>query len=130
MLKVVIDTNLIISSLWGGKSKELIDLWQNGKIEVLTSRAIIKEYLEVLARFNLTMEDYNEWAWNFSNKTTSLDPKKEFKLVKADPDDDKFIECAVEGRADYILAGDKHLLNLKEHNGVKILLVADFLKRI
>lgn len=127
MLKVVIDTNLIISSLWGGKPKELINLWQNGKIEVLTSQVIIKEYLEVLARFDLTPDDLKEWAWSFSIKTTLVEPKEKINLVKADPDDNKFIECAAAGAADFILAGDKHLINIHNYKGVKIVLVADFL---
>lgn len=127
MHKVIIDTNLIVSSLWGGKPRELIDLWQNGTIEVLTSREIVKEYLNVLSRFELDPDDLKEWAWRFTNRTTMVEPKKKIPLIKEDPDDNKFIECAAAGKADYILAGDKHLLRHKNYNETKIMLVSDFL---
>jgi predicted nucleic acid-binding protein len=48
--------------------------------------------------------------------------------VQDDPDDNKFIECALECRADYIVSGDTHLLNLKEYEGIKIINAGEFLE--
>jgi predicted nucleic acid-binding protein len=49
-------------------------------------------------------------------------------VVKADPSDNKFLECAVAAGADVIVSGDKHLLRLKQHAGIPIIRVADFLR--
>ena len=54
-------------------------------------------------------------------------PKKRIQIVKDDPDDDKFIEAAVEGRAKYIISQDKHLLRIKEFEGIKIMKPEEFL---
>jgi predicted nucleic acid-binding protein len=48
--------------------------------------------------------------------------------VQDDPDDNKFIECALECKANYIISGDTHLLNLKEYEGIKIIKSSEFLK--
>ncbi len=53
--------------------------------------------------------------------------EKQFKIIKDDPDDDKFIDCAVCCNADYIVSGDKHLINLKVFKGIKIVTSLDFL---
>lgn len=52
------------------------------------------------------------------------------EVVKEDPDDDKFIAAAIEGQADYIISGDKPLLNIKEYHGVKIISPADFISKL
>ena len=59
-----------------------------------------------------------------------IEPKNKLNVVKDDPTDNKFIECAVEGNADYIITGDNHLQKLKEHRGIKILNPADFLRKL
>ncbi|MCK4401242.1 hypothetical protein KAW08_02915 [bacterium] len=51
-------------------------------------------------------------------------------IIKEDPSDDSFIHCAVQGNADYIISGDKHLLNLEEYQGIKIVKPADFIKKL
>ena len=51
-----------------------------------------------------------------------------FKKVKEDPEDNKFIACAIEGKADYIVSGDGHLLNLKHYKGIQIVDANSFLK--
>ncbi|MDP2753102.1 MAG: putative toxin-antitoxin system toxin component, PIN family [Nitrospirota bacterium] len=61
-------------------------------------------------------------------ETTSPTVYRQIFVVQDDPDDNKFIGCAIECRADYIVSGDTHLLNLKEFEGIKILRVSEFLK--
>ena len=55
---------------------------------------------------------------------------RQIQAVYDDPDDDKFIECAVSGNADYIISGDQHLLQLKEYSGIKILNASEFLELV
>ena len=51
----------------------------------------------------------------------------DLEAVEDDPDDDKILECAVAGNADYIVSGDSHLLDIEEHRGVEILSPDEFL---
>ncbi|HEX8228447.1 MAG TPA: putative toxin-antitoxin system toxin component, PIN family, partial [Chloroflexia bacterium] len=55
-------------------------------------------------------------------------PTVPIDAIASDPDDNKFLECAVAGGADYIVSGDKHLLSLGEYEGIRILSPADFLR--
>lgn len=116
MKKVVIDTNVLVSGLlFGGHPGELITLWKERRIQPLSSRDIMQEYLRVLAypKFRLTEE---EIEYVFSQEVL---PWFEVIMVKLgqpfvidDPLDDKFIWCALEGRAEAIISSDHHLLRL------------------
>jgi len=114
--KVVIETNVLVSGLlFGGHPGELITLWKERRIQPLSSRDIMQEYLRVLAypKFRLTEE---EIEYIFSQEVL---PWFEVIMVKPgqpfvidDPSDDKFIWCALEGRAEAIISSDHHLLKL------------------
>ena len=130
MIKVVIDTNTIISSLWGGKPGKVITLWKAREVRLLISEEILKEYLRVLARFKLTDKDLKAWASFFTDpgRVEKISPVKHFEIIKEDTSDNKFLDCAVTGKAEYIISGDKHLCNLKEFKGIPILNADKFLK--
>ncbi|MEA3428350.1 MAG: putative toxin-antitoxin system toxin component, PIN family [Thermodesulfobacteriota bacterium] len=131
MLKVVVDTNVFVSLFFGGIPKRIIDLWKNGEIVLCLSQQIIEEYFEVLVRLglkdnhdlesltNLFAEGYNSL---FTAKTPQL------KIVEDDPDDDKFIECAVALGSKYIVSGDKHLKKIKKYIDIKIMSPKEFLE--
>ncbi|MCL5992498.1 MAG: putative toxin-antitoxin system toxin component, PIN family [Bacteroidetes bacterium] len=130
MTLVVIDTNVIISSFHGGNPKAIVDLWRNEKIRLCLSKNILNEYIEVLNRLEkLDRKELNELLilfttyrnMNFANKTPSI------IVVINDPDDDKFIECAVELGAEYIITGDKELLSIKQFGNIKIVNPKQFL---
>ncbi|MBU2614490.1 MAG: putative toxin-antitoxin system toxin component, PIN family [Elusimicrobia bacterium] len=114
-IRVVIDTNILISSLWGGKPRQIIDLWDKGDIVLVVSQDILNEYFEVLNRFSLSEEDIEDITILFSNseKAIVIKPKVKHQTLKNDPDDEKFVDCAIEGGAQFIISGDKHLLELK-----------------
>ena len=130
VLKVVIDTNIYISAIfWNGKPREVIHLGRQGKILIFTSMDIENEIAEKLkTKFKLDEEDVNQILLDFSTFTLPVKIKKQLILVEDDPDDNKFIECALECKADYIVSGDTHLLNLKAYEGIKIINASDFLK--
>ena len=130
MIKVVIDTNVFISSFFGGNPKKVIDLWKKGEIILCLSREIVDEYFEVLKRLGLQNESelrellriFSE-GHNiiFSATTPSL------KIIEQDPDDNIFIECAVALECSHIISGDKHLKSVKNYMGIKILNPKEFL---
>jgi len=131
-VRVVIDTNVFVSSFFNSKGapKGVIDLWKTGKIILCVSEEILGEYMEVLARFGLYGEpELEKLLGLFKNKENSIFILSTpcFHVIEADPDDNKFIECAVAAKAYYIISGDKHLTRLEEFNDIKIISPADFL---
>jgi len=131
-MRAVVDTNVFVSSFFGGKPRKIIDLWRDGKLLLCLSKEIIDEYFEVLKRLGL--EDEEELAEllalfsrGFNIAFTAKTPKIE---VVNDPDDNKFVECAVALKADVIITGDKALEAVGEYMGIEILIPAEFLKRM
>ncbi len=129
-MRVVIDTNVFISSFFGGNPRKIIDLWKDEKIILCLSKDILDEYFKVLTRFGLEEEKelgelLNLFSRGFNIVFTSQTP--EIDIVE-DPDDNKFIECAVALKAEVIITGDKTLESLKDYMGIKILAPAMFLR--
>jgi putative PIN family toxin of toxin-antitoxin system len=128
--KVVLDTNVLVSALlFKGVPGKLIECWMQGQIIPLASRDIIDEFIRVLSypKFKLTEEEisfllHKEILPWFEVITV----KKHKPYIVADPDDDKFIWCALAGSADYIISGDEHLLNLNP-SPVSVLSPSQFL---
>jgi len=130
-MKVVIDTNVFVSSFFGGNPRKIIDFWKKGKISLCVSKNILDEYIEVLQRIGLGDEREVEeilslFAKGFNILFTTKTPK--IKAVRDDPDDDKFIECAVALKVEVIITGDKALKAMNEYMGIKILTPQQFLE--
>jgi putative PIN family toxin of toxin-antitoxin system len=130
MLRIVVDTNVYISAIfWGGKPRHVIDLGRNGTIQIFTSEDIEQEILDkLMIKFGLNSDDAGREMADFSTFTKPIRVSRRIHVVKDDPDDDKFIECAVECGAKFIVSGDKHLLKMKKYKGIGIVNAAIFLK--
>jgi uncharacterized protein len=128
--KVVLDTNIIISSLWGGNALEIMKMWKSGQLTVAVSADVLEEYTEVLSRFNVTEEDMEVFMELFmaTEKTVFIKPGKKIEAVRKDKKDNKFLECAAAAAVEAIISGDRHLLELVEFQGIRIWTMADFLK--
>jgi putative PIN family toxin of toxin-antitoxin system len=122
--------------LWGGKTAEIIKAAEECKIYIFTSEEIIAEISRVLAypklekiyqAEKLRREDLIEAVLKIAKfvKVT-----KKVNIVHEHPADDKFIECALAAGAEYIVSGDKHLLNVGCHKKTQILSTDEFLKVI
>ncbi len=123
MIRVVVDTNVFVSSFFGGNPRKIIDLWKTGQITLCLSRPIIDEYINVLSRMGLQNERELEellslFAHGYHVLFTSKTPN--LSIVEKDPDDDKFIECAVALNSKHIISGDKALREIKDYMGIKI----------
>jgi len=130
-MKVVIDTNIFVSSFFGGKPKKIIDLWKTGKITLCLSDSILEEYIQVLQRLGLKDEvELEELLALFAKGIHILFTKKapDLNLMEEDPEDDKFIECAVALGARYIITGDKALESFGQYMRIKILSPHKFLE--
>jgi putative PIN family toxin of toxin-antitoxin system len=131
---VVIDTNVMVSALlFGRKPGELIQLWKTVRIQPLISKEITEEYLRVLAypKFDLSEKEI-EFLFNHEIlpyfKAVQIKPGRWTTTIKDDPSDDMFIRCAVSGMGNVIISGDRHLLDLKSYDQIRILSVSLFLK--
>jgi len=130
-MKVVIDTNVFISSFFGGNPRKIIDLWKKERMTFCLSKDVLDEYIDVLQRVGLKDENEIEellslFAKGFNILFTTKTPK--IRAVKDDSDDDKFIECAVALKAEVVITGDKALKAVGEYMGIKILTPKQFLK--
>lgn len=129
MNRVVIDTNVFVSSFFGGNPRKIIDLWKNGAITLCLSRPIVEGYVEVLKRLGLRETELEEllrlFARGFNSLYAATTPALD--IVPDDPDDNKFIECAVALQCKVIVSGDKHLLSVQDYMGIKIVSPKEFL---
>jgi uncharacterized protein len=127
--KIVIDTNIYISAIfWGGKPRAIVDLGRSGQVLIFTSSEIEEEIEKKLrTKFGLSDEETAQILLDFSTFTVPVIVSRRVSVIDDDPDDDKFIECAVASRAGFIVSGDKHLLDLEEYEGIKMMKAADFL---
>jgi len=125
-LRVVLDTNVILSSLlFGGKLAFIHKAWKEGTLVLLFSEDTLEELVRVLhyPKFGLGIEEIDFLIYvevlpyaEVVKEITEVD-----KDICRDKDDVKFLECAVSGGADYIVSGDDDLLSVGEIEGIKII---------
>lgn len=137
-LRAVIDTNLFISGLFGKNtiSAQLQDLWVKQKIELVTSIEIMKEvqrvllYPRVQKRFKPKEETLKRFFRLIFRKAIITKDLYRIDKVAADSSDNKFLACAVEGKADYIISRDPHLRNIKYFHGIQIVDASMFVEKV
>ena len=132
-MKIVVDTNFLVSATqWDySVSHKLLEKLIMDNAEIFTTKGILEEFAEVLKRdFLCTKEEVQNLLEKIIQFLTLVTPSKKIDVVKDDPDDNKILECAVEGKAHYIISYDNHLLKLGEYKGIKIIKPEDFLKVI
>ncbi len=131
--RVVLDTNVLISALlFKGELSKFVGLWQKGKIVPIISKETFQELRNVLEypKFSLSQDEIKSIIEHeILPYFEIVEGVKDFKGVCRDPEDDKFISCALSASADYIVSGDKDLSDLKQYKSLKIIKAADFLKR-
>lgn len=128
--KVLPDTNILISALgWNSKPKEIFRKCIAGELKLITSSEQIEELRRVMDyhKFHFTEKQKESFFSIILEIAEVVEITGKVKVIKDDPDDDVMIETAIVSRADYIVSGDPHLLNLKEFTGVKILTAKEFL---
>jgi uncharacterized protein len=127
-MKVVFDTNVLISALiTAGKPKLLFQKAVNKQIHLITSKSILTEFSEVAQdpriRKYAEREDIIAFLEVIDKVAQVVKVKSRFKAIKEDPDDDVMLRTACDGKADFIVSGDKHLLSLGTFRGIRILTV-------
>jgi putative PIN family toxin of toxin-antitoxin system len=130
-MRIVIDTNVVVSGIFfGGKPAELLKLVLNHELSTVATQEILDEYQDTI---DYLLEKYNGRKLNFSttpifSSMEIIKPSIRLKICR-DPDDDKFISCAIDGKCLYIVSGDKDLLTLKQYQQIQIVTVAEFFQQ-
>lgn len=122
-MKAVVDTNVFVSSFFGGNPRRIIDLWKTGEMTLCLSSPIVEEYVAVLRRLGLKSEDELGEVLDLFARGTHLlfaATTPRIDIVAADPADNKFIECAVALRADVIVTEDRALQRVRSYMGIRI----------
>lgn len=129
-MRVVLDTNVLVSGIFfTGPPYEILRAWREGRLRLLVTLEIIREYEAVLERLQTQypgVDATDALALIIAHSEVIKAPALP-RLISADPDDDKFLACAVAGRARFIISGDKHMLSLAEYEGVRIVRPRAFL---
>ncbi len=138
MIRAVVDTNILVSGSIkkGSPPARVLQDWRRGKFILVTSESILNEisrvfnYRKIKIKYHLREKDIEELLFAlYLGSDLTLD-KIKVKIVTQDPEDNKFIACALEGHTDYLVTGDEHLLKVKEYKGIKIVTAREFLKVI
>ncbi|MFH0971936.1 MAG: putative toxin-antitoxin system toxin component, PIN family [Candidatus Micrarchaeota archaeon] len=132
MIKAVADSNILVSFLfWEGKPFQIINLAMEGKIALFSSHELMDELAEALKRdFDVGEASCRNIIGGLEYFTTILKPENRIDLIWKDPDDNRVLECAKAANADYIVSGDRHILELEEFEGIKIRNADRFLREI
>jgi len=133
-MRAVVDTNVFVARLLSptGAPARVFDLWEAEAFELLVSEQILAEYARVLAyphlaaRLRSGATAITEVLRGLRQFALFVEPEESLAVIEADPADDKFLECAVAGGAEYLVSGDRHLLQLGEYRGIQILPPAAF----
>jgi uncharacterized protein len=130
MVGVTADSNIYISALnFGGAPDKLLDMARAGEIELHISEDILSEIMRVLHdKFRWSDEALALAKDRLADFTKTIQPGQAVQIVTADPTDNKILDCALAGKSDYLVTGDKHLLDLGQVGDVKIVKPADFLR--
>jgi putative PIN family toxin of toxin-antitoxin system len=131
MTRVVFDTNVYISAFfWKGTPFHLFQNTLRGEVLNYVSPQILKEVEgKLLKKFYVPPDKTGELLEIIAFNSTIVYPKRRLRVVKADPSDNKIIDCAVEARASYVISGDKHLLELKRYKNIKIVSPKEFYEK-
>jgi len=135
-LKLVLDTNVWLSGIfWEGEASKIIEKAEKKNIQILISENILSEIVDVLNKeskfkkyilnLKLSIEEILRAVLSISNL---IETKAKLDIIKADPKDNIILEVALDGKAEYIISYDSHLLNMIEFRSIKIISPGEFLK--
>ncbi len=132
-MRVVADTNILVSALlFGGPPEQVFLAGLRGEIQLLLSLPLLKEFEKVLKeKFKLSIHLVREITEGMREVAEIVEVSSHIRAISYPDEDNRVLECAVDGNADFIVTGDtRHILPLKEYGGIKILSPSEFLKHL
>ena len=130
-MKIVVDTNVVISGVFfGGNPRKIVEAIVDGAIDAYATAEIVDEYMEIIE--SMIARKQGKISLSILSPLFSslkvIEGKTDIAICR-DPDDDKFIECAVEAKALYIVSGDKDLLDIEAYDGIQIITAKEFCEK-
>lgn len=132
-MRVVIDTNVLVSGVFfGGPPARVLEAWRNGTIDLVVSPEILEEYRRVGERLSehFAGVSLDPFLALVVARAEIVEPARLPRPVSRDPADEKFIACAVSGRCELLISGDKDLLAVSSYRKVRIVAPREFLDAI
>lgn len=136
-MRVVLDTNVVASGfLWGGVPRQLLQAAREKRLQLFTSTTLLLELTDILGRVKFAHKlaaaqlSVDQLVERYALLATVVHPATITPTVLDDPDDDHVLACAMAAQADLIVSGDRHLLDLKEHQGIRIVMAAEAVRAI
>ena len=129
-MRVILDTNVFISGVFfSGPPYQILKAWQDGKIKLLLSPEIFEEYERVGKALSGQFPSINlHTILSFVTIKAEIILAQELsERVSEDPDDDKFLACALSGKCKLVISGDKHLLGVSGFKGIEVIRPRQFL---
>jgi len=133
-MRITADVNILVSStFWSGDSDKVLRMIENNEAELVLSAEILDDFMKVLDYPEIKDKirgkglEMNRTVEKIESISIIVRPETRLDVVKEDPDDNKILECALAGKADYVISNDKHLLKMKEYSGIKIIKPEEFL---
>lgn len=134
-MRVVFDTNVVVSGfLWGGVPQQLLQAARNKRLRLFTSTTLLLELTDILGRNKFERKlaqaqlSIDQLVERYALLATVVHPATITPIVFDDPDDDHVLACALAAQANLIVSGDRHLLNLREHQTVRIVTAIEAMK--
>lgn len=131
-MRAVADSNVYISALnFGGTSEEVLGLGRAGAIQLFISPSILKEIEGVLLRkFYWSTRNVRQASAAIQEFAHLVRPRETIHLITEDEPDNRILECALEGDADCVITGDRHLRQLKTFQGIPIVSPGEFIEAL
>jgi putative PIN family toxin of toxin-antitoxin system len=130
-MRVVFDSNVLLAALLfpEGRAAAAVENILDGSDDLVLSPPILREILSVLSRkFSRDREELSRVAVVLAEMGEIVDPSSRVAVFRDEPDN-RILECAVEGKADGIVTGDKAMLALGEYQGIRLISLAEYLDR-
>ncbi|MCK4649390.1 putative toxin-antitoxin system toxin component, PIN family [bacterium] len=127
---MVLDTNVLVAAHFnpGSASNKILELCQRKKLVLVLTSHILKEFSRILRNIS-ARKSFRKRIDKIISQAILLKRAPRVNVITEDPEDNKFLSCAVAGKADYIISSDKHLLVLKKFRGIKIVKPVQFLSK-
>jgi putative PIN family toxin of toxin-antitoxin system len=128
-MKIVLDTNVLISGIFfTGPPYQILKAWQEGKIKITASEEILSEYQRLAEELSIQFPTVNiDRILELITIHAEVVDASDFQItICEDPDDNKFIACALASKSKIIVSGDKHLINISGYEGIQVVKPREF----
>jgi putative PIN family toxin of toxin-antitoxin system len=128
-MKIVLDTNVLISGIFfTGPPYQILKAWQENKIKIIVSEDILSEYQRVAEELSHQFPSVDiDQILELITVHAEIVDSSDFQItICEDPDDNKFISCALASKSKIIVSGDKHLLKINGYKGIQVLKPREF----